>query len=809
MITKAAAQEREVSERIYNEKERLVRETLRNDTERVKFLVDVYQETEGEPPVMRRAKLFDRMCRNKTIFIDDNPLVGTLTRFKLGSFLQPDTSCRWMKKFPELPTHMGTAPFAETEEDVELINRAIEYWNDKCAVVKGRARIIEATGVDPIAVQWGGVWTGVTLETQATTAPDMSLPLTMGLRGMIDWAKERKSLIAPTNITDTPRWHFYNAVIICLEALIELGNRYSSLAREMSGKETDPERKKELERIAETCAWVPANPPRDFYEALQMVWFIQLGLWIENPIIQAPPGRFPQYMYPFYRKDKNEGKLDDEQTIEFIQWWYLKQQGLANALYHPRTWEANSPSLRLHLALGGYTPDGRDATNELDFLLLEAKRRMPIPEPHLLVMYHPQLSQEFWFKCVELIRTGTGQPAFFNADLTLARHLHNQTSLQPGWEGVTLEEARDCAIAGCIQAGICGKTHYYWEVPFNTAKMVELALNNGADPLSGKQIGPRTGEAEKFASYDEFYQAVRKQLEYFLALYRKSINISWSTFAEMIPVPFGSAFVHDCIRDGKDQVEGGARYTSLSGAVIIGVIDLANSLAAVKKLVFEDKRITMRRLKEALAVDFEGDGDAEIQLMCLKAPKYGNDEEYADSVVTQCYSDILDIHSRDAKNFEGRYEPPVAFSLTAHVERGRYTGALPSGRKAKVALTDATVSAQPGTDRNGPTALVKSAARAMDGIKWGGNHFNVKFHPAALKGTEGASKLMALTKTYMDMGGYHIQYNCISSETLKDAQLHPDDYRDLVVRVAGFSAYFIYLDRDTQNELILRTEQSF
>lgn len=373
---------------------------------------------------------------------------------------------------------------------------------------------------------------------------------------------------------------------------------------------------------------------------------------------------------------------------------------------------------------------------------------------------------------------------------------------------MTLEEARDTAVAGCIQTGICGKFLYYWETPFNAAKTLELALNNGTDPLSGKHVGPDTGEAENFKSYAEFYEAVKKQLEYFLPLYRKSVNISWNTFAEMIPVPFGSAFVHDCIRDGKDQVEGGTRYSDASGAIIVGGIDLANSLAAIKKLVFEDKKVTMKQLKDALAANFEGEYAA-IQQMCLKAPKHGNDDEYADSITGKLYDDIYKIHSIYPKDFQGRTTAPVAFSLTSHAERGRYTGALPSGRKARVPLCDATVSAQAGTDRNGPTALVKSAAKAIDCVAWGGNHFNVKFHPAALEGNSGASKLLALTKTYMDMGGYHIQYLCISGDTLKDAQRHPENYRDLVVRVAGFSAYFIYLDKDTQNELIARTEQGF
>jgi pyruvate-formate lyase len=317
-------------------------------------------------------------------------------------------------------------------------------------------------------------------------------------------------------------------------------------------------------------------------------------------------------------------------------------------------------------------------------------------------------------------------------------------------------------------------------------------------------LGPRVGDVESFKSYGDLYRAVIKQLEYFIPMSRLISRVGWNV-ARDFPVPFGSAFVGDCIKQGKDQTSGGARYSFADGICMVGVIDLANSLAAVKKLVFDEKRITLKELKVALKADFEG--YEEIQKRCLDAPKYGNDDESADSLARELYRLCGELHQK-FPDYLGKPIEPSAYSVTKHYALGKLTGALPNGRKAGVPLCDASVSAQPGTDKNGPTALVKSAARTIDNVIYSGNHFNMKFHPSALAGLNGARKFLSLIKTYFDLGGYHVQFNCVSGETLRDAQLHPDNYKDLIVRVAGFSAFFIHLDRKVQDEIISRTEFS-
>jgi len=336
---------------------------------------------------------------------------------------------------------------------------------------------------------------------------------------------------------------------------------------------------------------------------------------------------------------------------------------------------------------------------------------------------------------------------------------------------------------------------------FNLAKMIEFALENGNDPLTGLQIGLKTGDANNFKTYDDFFQAVVKQLEHFIPLTHDASRIVWNT-QRAFPTPFGSAVLNDCIKNGKDVSEGGARYPFGDGVCYVGAIDAANSMAAIKKLVFEDKKITMKQLRDALSANFVGYED--IERMCQDAPKYGNDEEYADSIAKKIYDICYDLTPKT--DHLGRRVMPSAYSVSAHTACGIFTGALPNGKKSTGALTDASVSAQPGTDKNGPTALVKSAAKVLDGVKYSSTHFNMKFHPTALKGTNSARKLLSLIKTYFDLGGYHVQFNCVSGETLRDAQIHPENYKELIVRVAGFSAFFVHLDTDVQDEIIKRTE---
>jgi formate C-acetyltransferase len=728
-------------------------------------------------------------------FIDSNPLVGTLTKYQYGSYPLPEFGSRWLRKVDSFSLQRGRA--SVTDEEREWINKASDHWKDINVFNRTKEIMLQSCGVDIALLQKCGVGTELTPGGFVDATPDYAKVLNEGLDGIIAEIEDEKAKLDTGDSEDLGKWHFYSGALISLKGMIKLANRYAALADEMAGQETEPERKRELERIAETCRWVPANPARNFYEALQAVWFTILGVWLESPFqLCCPPSRFTQYMYPFYKKDKEEGRISEAETIELLQFFFIKLNSLAQ-VSPPHGFAWSQSRLGLHLCLGGLTPDGEDATNELDWLVLEAQRQIQLPEPLVDLLYHDKLSQDFLLKCVDLIRTGIGQPACHDMTTAIERHLYH--------EKMPLEEARNASILGCVQTQIPGYSLVTWEGGFNIAKMVELALDNGIDPLTGIQIGPQTGDAESFQSYDEFYEAVVKQLEYSVSLHRRVSRTAWNLERDF-PVPFASALLNDCIKRGKDAVDGGARYHEGNGTIFVAGIDAANSLAAVKKLVFEEKRITMRQLREALAADFEG--YEEIQKMGMDAPKYGNDDDYADSIAKQLYEACYREHQK-FPDFLGRPTKPDAFSVTVHFATGRFTGALPYGRKARTPLTDASVSATPGTDKNGPTALARSAAKVIDTAKWGGNHLNMKFHPSALATPDGANKLLALIKTYFDLGGFHVQFNCVGAETLKEAQLHPEEYRNLVVRVAGFSAFFIHLDREVQDEIIRRTTLRF
>lgn len=784
-----------LSERVKREKEETLSAIPRVDIDRIKFLLEVYQESEGQPTVIRRAKLFHRLCCERGIFIDDNPLVGTLTKYKYGSYPIPEFGSRWLKKVESVNLQRGKASL--TSEEREWINKATDYWQDNSVFNQTKEILLESCGADIGLLQKCGVGTEFTPGGFIDVTPDYFQVLNKGLNGILSEIEAEKAKVDSGHPEGLTKWHFYHAAILCLTGMIKLAHRYASLAQEMASHETNIERKRELEKIAEMCRWVPANPARSFYEALQSVWFCMLGVWMEGPFqLNCPPGRFTQYLYPFYQKDKDEGKITEQEAIELIQFFFLKLNGLAQVSPpHGVAW--SQTRLGLHLCLGGVTPDGEDATNELDWLVLEAQRQIRLPEPLVDLMYHDRLSQEFLLKCVELVKTGVGQPAFHNLAKAIERHLYHGK--------IPLEEARNVSIIGCVQSWISGYSICPWEGGFNIAKMVELALNDGKDPLTGIQIGPHTGDAEAFRSYGELWEAVLKQMAYFIPLQRRIGRTAWNV-ERNFPVPFASALLNDCVKQGKDVMDGGARYNEANGMTFFAGVDAANSLAAIKKLVFEEKKITMRRLKEALAADFEGYED--VQKMTMAAPKYGNGDDYVDSIAKQVYEVCYHEHQK-FPDFMGRPTRPEAYSVVAHWATGRFTGALPYGRKARMPLTDATVSASPGTDKNGPTTLVRSAAKIIDTVKFGGNHFNMKFHPSALALPEAARKLLALIKTYFDLGGYHVQFNCVSGDTLRDAQLHPENYRDLVVRVAGFSAFFIYLERAVQDEIIRRTELTF
>ncbi|MBI2847348.1 MAG: hypothetical protein HYX82_05660 [Chloroflexi bacterium] len=622
--------------------------------------------------------------------------------------------------------------------------------------------------------------------------------LKKGLVGVVEEAREELLRLSRFDTEeDVKKFHFLEAVIIALEAVISYANRHARLARELAAREQNPVRKVELERIAEICEWVPKNPPRSFYEAVQSFWLLLLALNQETASQGETPGRFDQYIYPFYEKDIREGKLTRQEAAEILGClWvkFLEMEMVKEATLKSKT----QGSHIMNLTIGGVNKAGEDATNELSYLILDVVRQIKPHQPHLTVRYHDGLSEAFLIKAVETNReVHGGMPQWVNDKIVIL----NLVSM-----GVPLEEARDWEAISCSYYNIPHAAGQYGKpVQINQAKVFEIALNNGVDPRTGKRLGIETGDPRSFSSWEEVYDAFKKQLKYVVNTVAKAGRLGTVVRGENYALPFNSALMDDCIKTGKDVMDGGMRYKELvcTGSDR-GHVDVANSLAAIKKLVFEEKKITMAELLDALASDFEGKEG--LRQILLSAPKWGNDDDYVDSIMKDVWLWTAKTLMEET-NVWGKPITPGRFGIAWHYWAGKATGALPTGRRAYTPLTDGAVSPMPGTDKKGPTAVINSASK-LDFTVVTDAVLNQKFPPALLQTREGIRKLLALIKSFFDRYGYHIQFNIIDRATLLDAQKHPELYRDLVIRVAGYSAYFVELARDLQDEIISRTEQT-
>ncbi|MDD5095338.1 MAG: pyruvate formate lyase family protein [Dehalococcoidia bacterium] len=783
-----------LTEKVKRVKDSFFETEVRLSTERIKFVVQAYREAGGEAPIITRAKVFDRYLRGMTLFIDENPIVGSLTRYRRGVNAYPEWSTNAMRMSKK--TSFGDVSL--NAEEMRDIDEAVAYFRDKTHASKVTNIFQALTGVDRRELNRYGVFGDTAGTPMGFANPDYGKVLAKGLEGVIEEAEQEMAKVAPELHDDLPRLDFYHAVIITAKAVIAWAQRYAALAEEMAEKETDAGRKAELRSIAETCRRVPAKPARNFREAVQSFWFIHCATWIEAAEPGIAPGRFPQYMYPYYRQDIDQSGITREEAVDLLELLFIKFSEIGIFLG-----EIISTGAQLHtgqtLALGGFTRDGRDATNELDFLVLEAENQVRMLQPSTVVVWHNGLSHEFLLKCAEAVRVGLGKPCFINGHVAVQRHLDR-------WKDCSLEEAYDFAVVGCVQTGPVHAIDSAWGALINFPKLLEMTLNNGVDPISGKQLGLQAGKGEDFQTYEELNAALKKQLAYFTELGRKASRIAENVDATFLPTPFAASLTDDCLKRGKDILAGGAKFGS-DADCLVGVVDVANSMTAMKKLIFEDKKITMKELLQALRANFEGYED--LHHLLLSAPKYGNQDDFADSIVREFYDEFLKEELKYKSHLGKDDGRPHGVVVAIHSFYGGVVGALPSGRKKGTTLTDGSTSATPGTDRNGPTALIHSGVAAMNAVKYSSNIFNLKFHPTALNNNEALGKLLALVKTYMDIGGNHIQFNVVDAKTLRDAQSQPGQYKDLVVRVAGYSAFFVNLDPNVQQELIDRTELRF
>jgi len=763
--------------------------------ERSHLFTEYWKQSEGEPIALRRARAFDNLLLNKEITIYDSELiVGSQTKHRRGGSLYPEFATDWIEQELKMLSSRETSKFEITAEDHDIILEDIEYWKSK-------------TVRDVLLPLWQERWGNLIedgVKARLSFAFDVPAPhgrqvvnfpkvLNQGLLGIIAEAQEQidKQLILSNE--DLHKRYFWEAVITSCNGVITLSQRYADLAKKKAFKESDYTRKQELEEIAKNCEQVPANPARTFHQALQSIWFTHLAVEIENNSWGYSPGRLDQYLYPFYKKDIEEGRITRDEAKELLGCLWIKFAEI-ELLHQGATANLCQGSVFQNVTIGGQTEEGEDATNDLSYLILEVEKEIKLSQPTLSLRYFDGLKEDFLFKCAEVIKSGGGKPAIFCDNYALSTLSHY---------GIPLEEARTYTPTGCVEMGIPYSSTLYFGGFLSVPKCLELALNNGKDPLTGAKLGPETGDPLNFEDYNQLIEAFKIQLKENAEWVINTMNTFYAPYPDLVPTPFNSSLINDCIAVGKDINEGGSRYTNLLTTYPIGMVTAGNSLTAIKKLVFEDKETRMQEVLEALRVNFKGKEG--LRKILFNAPKYGNDDDYADGTVNEVFQLVKEAVYPHYTNPWGDTVAIAYLGVTAHYFHGQTTGATPDGRMACTPYADGSLSAYPGTDHKGPTALIKSATK-VDHTPALATLFNLKFHPEVLNDEERVRKFWALVKTYAEMGGYHIQFNVVDKETLLDAQRNPEKYKDLVVRLAGFSVFFVELAPQVQMEIISRTE---
>ena len=745
---------------------------------------------------MQRALAFEYLLEHKAICLDEGELiVGERGPAPKATPTYPEICCHSLHDLdvldsrPKIPYRVGD----ETRQVYRDV--VIPFWQGQTM----RERIF-----DQMTPEWQAAYeAGVFTEFMEQRAPGHTvLDDKIYRRGMLDLQRQIDASLAQLDFFNDPaaygKQEQLKAIRVAAGAIVRYAGRHADLAAELAGRESDPVRRAELERIADVCRRVPAQAPRDFWEALQSYWFVHLGVITElNPWDAFNPGRLDQHLEPFYRAGLADGSLTREQAEELLQCFWIKFNNQpAPTKVGVTAEESGTYTDFATINTGGLRPDGSDGVNEVTYLLLDVIEEMRLLQPSSNLQLSKRNPDRFLRRAARIIRTGFGQPSIFNADLVVQELVR---------QGKSVLDARQGGTSGCVETGAFGKENYNLTGYFNLPKVLELALNNGLDPRTGRQVGPATGDPAGWETFDQLWQAFVQQLAYLIEVKVRGNNIIERLYATYLPVPFLSLLIDDCIATGRDYHDGGARYntTYIQG---VGIGSITDALAAIKTHVFEERTVTIAELLQALQADFAG-AEALRQRLLNKTPRYGNDDERADSLMQAVFDAFYQaVHGRP--NTKGGHYEINMLPTTAHVYFGAVIGALPDGRHAGQPLSEG-ISPVQGADRHGPTAVIKSAAR-MDQARTGGTLLNQKFTPQLLGDEAGLERLVHLVRAYFKLDGHHIQFNVVDAETLRAAQREPDRYRDLIVRVAGYSDYFCDLSETLQNEIISRTEhQSF
>jgi pyruvate formate-lyase/glycerol dehydratase family glycyl radical enzyme len=762
-------------------------------TERAQLITEFYKQSTGavSAPV-RRALAFKYLLEHKAICINEGELiVGEKGPAPKATPTYPEICCHSLQDLDILNSR-EKIPFAVSEEARQLYRETImPFWEGKTM----REMIFAQMTPEWKAAYDAGIFT----EFMEQRAPGHAvLDDKIYRKGLLDFKEDIERSLPGLDYLNDPQAYGkqeeLKAMLICADALIRFAERHAEKAVELARQEKDPQRKRELERIAETCTHVPAHAPRDFWEALQTYWFVHLGVTIElNTWDSFSPGRLDRHLYPFYKKGLEEGNLTTEEAKELLQCFWIK---FNNQPAPPKVGvtaaESGTYTDFAQISLGGLKADGSDAVNEVTYLIMDVIEEMRLLQPSGSIQLSKKNPDRFLKRAVKIIRAGFGQPSIFNPDVIVQELVR---------QGISVEDARNGGPSGCVEVSAFGKENYNLTGYFNMVKVLEITLNNGLDPRTGRRIGLETGDPAQFESFAHLFAAYKKQLKHFIDIKVRGNNIIERLYAQYLPTPFMSLLIDDCIKKGRDYHDGGARYnmTYIQG---VGLGSLTDTLTATKYHVFDRGNLTMAELLAALGENFAGREDLRL-LLLNKTPKYGNDDDYADDVMKACFEAYYQaIEGR--KNTKGGTYHINLFPTTVHVYFGSVVGATADGRKAGQPLSEG-VSPVQGADRNGPTATIKSVAK-MDHARTGGTLLNQKFTPRLLRDDEGLEKFRHLVRSYFNLDGHHIQFNVVDAATLRAAQQNPENYRNLIVRVAGYSDYFCDLSKALQNEIIARTE---
>lgn len=812
------------------------------ESARAVLITESYRQTENEPMIIRRAKAFAHILENIPIIIRDLELiVGSTTIAPRGCQTYPEFSYEWLEAEFDTVETRAADPFYISEQTKRELKEADAYWKGRTTSELATAYMepetliaMEHNMFTPGNYFYNGVG-HVTVKYEEVLA--------IGFSGIREKAEAELASLSLADGDYQKKSRFLQAVIISCNAAVTYARRYAKLALKEAEKCTDDARKMELLQIAQNCANVPEKGANGFYEACQSFWFVQQLLQIESSGHSISPGRFDQYMYPYYKKDLDSGKLTREFAQELMDCIWVKLNDLNKCRDAASAEGFAGYSLFQNLIAGGQNKEGIDVTNDLSFMCIQASMHVFLPQPSFSIRVWNGSPHEFLVKAAELTRTGIGLPAYYNDEVIIPSLISR---------GLTLEDAREYNIIGCVEPQKAGKTEGWHDAAFfNMCRPLELVFTNGVD--KGVQVGPQTGNVEEMQTFEEFYHAYKVQMDYAIKLLVNADNAIDMAHAERCPLPFLSSMVDDCMKRGKTVQEGGAIY-NFTGPQGFGVANMADSLYAVKKLVYEEKKVTMKELKTALMTNYgkglcsediaaitanvanemkaagQAVGEAEIaailktvvaasespevkangerlQKLIDEVPKFGNDIPEVDAFAR----DVAYTYTKPLQNYRnprGGIFQAGLYPVSANVPLGAQTGATPDGRLAHMPVADG-VSPSAGKDVNGPTAAANSVSRLDHYIASNGTLFNQKFHPSALSGRKGLDNFVGLIRSYFDQKGSHMQFNVVSRETLLDAQKHPEQYKHLVVRVAGYSALFTTLSKSLQDDIIRRTEQGF